>query len=460
MPNTAREMKDITGTAAPKVSVIIPLYNHEHYAREAVCSVLGQTFEDFELIIINDGSTDKSEEVVRGISDKRIKYLCQDNRGAANTINRGVQLARGGFVSILNSDDMYDTHRLEECVKILENDRSISAVFSYLEFIDGEGKFIKYLRGAEENWADHEPETSFKGEHNIVLDLLAGNFLTTTSNLFCRKDAFDTLGNFSNLRYAHDYDFFLRLCHQQKVHIIEKPLAKYRIHNLNTIKENESAVDFEVGLVLANFFLNYDVHRYFEGKNGLYESMMKFLSSINTYNADRMLVVLLLFGMKYPEIRKDILTLSLENHADAFKRVCIGQLKKINEGWSQWHETNDRLIAMEKELLEGWTQWRETNDRLIAMEKEFREGWTQWRETNERLVAKDKELPMGWEQWRETNERLVSANGQLVAVSGQLDAANQQIIEKGKYIQALLNSRSYRLGRLLTWPLRKLLGRN
>lgn len=454
------EMQNITATETPKVSVIIPLYNHEHYVREAVCSVLGQTFEDFELIIINDGSTDKSEEVLRGISDKRIKYLCQDNRGAANTINRGVQLARGGFISILNSDDMYDTRRLEECLRILEKDSSISAVFSHLEFIDAEGKFIKYLRGAEENWAGHEPETSFKGEHNIVLDLLAGNFLTTTSNLFCRKDVFDTLGYFTNLRYVHDYDFFLRLCHHQKVYIIDRPLVKYRVHSLNTVKENEASVSFEVGLVLANFFLNHDVRRYFEGEKGLYEAMMKFLSSINTYNTEGMLVVLLLFGMKYPEIRKDILTLSLENKADAFTRVCIGKIKKIYEGWSQWNETNDRLIAMEKELREGWTHWRETNERLVAMEKELQVGWTQWRETNERLVANDKELQMGWEQWRETNERLVAANGQLVAVSGQLDAANQQIIEKGKYIQALLNSRSYRLGRLLTRPLRKLLGRN
>ncbi len=384
------------------------------------------------------------------------------------------EIAKGEFISILNSDDVYDTRRLEECVKLLESDPSFSAVFSHLEFIDAEGKFIKYLRGAEENWADHEPDTSFKGEHNIVLDLLAGNFLTTTSNLFCRKDVFDTIGYFSNLRYAHDYEFFLRLCYYQKVHIIEKPLVKYRIHSLNTVKENESAVDFEVGLVLANFFLNYDVYRFFEGANGHYEIMMKFLSSINTYNADRMLVVLLLFGMKYPEIRNDLRTFSLENNAGPLKSVCIGQLQAINEGWAQWHKTNERLVDMGKQLEEGWTQWHKSNERLVAMEKQLQEGWTQWHKTNERLVAMEKQLQEGWTQWHKTNERLQETNERLVAkekellevhdkftfTKQQLADANGWIVEKDKYIQALLNSRSYRLGRLLTWPLRKMLGRS
>ncbi len=424
MPEIVRENKAATDASKPRVSVVIPLYNHERYIHETVQSVLRQSFEDFELIIINDGSTDRSEDVVKGITDKRIRYLSQENCGAPETINRGVRLAQGEFISILNSDDIYDAHRIEECVKILDNKPLLSAVFSHLEFIDGEGKFIQYLRGAEENWADHSPETSFKDEHNIVLDLLAGNFLTTTSNLFCRKDTFETVGYFSNLRYAHDYDFFLRLCHHQKVQIIETPLVKYRIHSLNTVKENESAVSFEVGLVLANFFLNYDVHRYFDRENGLYEVMMKFVGSINTYNADRMLVALLLFGMKYPEIRKDLLAFSAETHDNAFMRACIMQLRKFKEGWEQWHEVTERLIEKDKELQDAC--------------RHAHEGWEKWKETNDLLIEKNKEAHEGWEKWKETNGLLT---------------------EKTNELSALLNSRSYRLGRFLTWPIRRLMGR-
>ncbi len=91
MTNKTNDAKTGTSTAKPKVSVIIPLFNHENYIGETVHSVLGQTFEDFELIIINDGSTDRSEEVVRGISDQRIKHISQENRGAPETINRGIR---------------------------------------------------------------------------------------------------------------------------------------------------------------------------------------------------------------------------------------------------------------------------------------------------------------------------------------------------------------------------------
>src|SRR3972149_11032387 len=242
----------------PKISVIIPLYNHEKYIREAVYSVLEQSIQDFELIIINDGSRDKSEEVVKSIKDDRIKYFYQENQGAHNTINRGIQLAQGEYVSILNSDDVYYKNRFEEALKVLESDSSIRAVFSHMEFIDEKGDFIRFSRGAEDNWKDKNEGTSFKGKNDVVIDLLAGNFLMTTSNLFCRRRVFKDIGYFSNLRYAHDYDFFLRLCSRFKVHVIESPLLKYRKHSSNTIIENEAAVTFEIGLVFANFFLNYD----------------------------------------------------------------------------------------------------------------------------------------------------------------------------------------------------------
>ena len=102
----------------PKISVIIPLYNHEKYINEAVYSVLGQTFSDFELIIINDGSNDGSEEVVKKIKDKRIKYYYQENKGAHNTINRGIEIAKGEYIAILNSDDMYHKDVTDEMMSV------------------------------------------------------------------------------------------------------------------------------------------------------------------------------------------------------------------------------------------------------------------------------------------------------------------------------------------------------
>lgn len=106
-----------TLTERPLVSVIIPAYNHERFIAETVESVLGQTLSDFELIVVDDGSTDKTAEIVQSYNDERLNYFHQENQDAYNTINRGMSLAKGHFLSILNSDDVYSLDRLEKLVK-------------------------------------------------------------------------------------------------------------------------------------------------------------------------------------------------------------------------------------------------------------------------------------------------------------------------------------------------------
>ena len=100
-------------SSVPVVSVVIPAYNHENFIGPAIDSVLGQSFEDFELIVIDDGSTDNTGTIVQNYTDSRLTYFYQENQDAFNTINRGLSLARGRYVSILNSDDIYALDRLE-----------------------------------------------------------------------------------------------------------------------------------------------------------------------------------------------------------------------------------------------------------------------------------------------------------------------------------------------------------
>lgn len=428
-----------TSGKIPKVSVIVPVFNHERYVVPAVRSILDQSFGDFEVIAIDDGSQDRSGELIKAIDDARLTYMYHQNQGASRTLNRGIEMSRGEYVSILNSDDLYHSERLQACLDVLEGDHSIQAVFTYLDLVDEEGRLISATRGPEEYWKDLPPDISFSGEDNRVLDLLAGNFLLTTSNLFCRREVFETVGYFSHLRYAHDYDFFLRLCSRLKVHLIEKPLVNYRIHSLNTVKENEATVCFEVGLVIANFFLHTDLRTVLPHESAradmTHSLMVKLFNSVNTRHTERLVMTLLLWGINFPEQRDDLLASLAEDRGNPFRQLAVGHVEEqfeawrhAQEGWDRWDETNKKLISKEEELHQAWQTWDETQKRLINMEKLAQEGWSKLDEANKKLISREEDL-------RRTEEDLRRMEDTLRAVLGSI---------------------SFRLGRALTSPARRL----
>ena len=399
---------------SPKISVIIPLYNHEQYIREGILSVLDQTIQDFELIIINDGSTDGSEGVVKSIADPRIIYIFQENQGAPAALNRGIKLAKGEYISILNSDDVYHRERFQECLGILEADLNIPAVFSHVQMIDREGECLRIIRGAEEYcWGTHSPESSFKGDSGCLLDLLAGNYLLTTSNLFCKKDVFSNIGFFENLRFAHDYDFFLRLCSRYPISVIEKPLLSYRLHETNTIKEDEALVSFEVGLVFARFILNGGLACSLGNKPLNYDTMARLLNSFNTRMSDRLIMILVIFGMEMAELKKELFRDLADDKENIFRKTCIQSIKNSMEAWEKLHLA---LAGKDEELAE--------QGRYI---EEFRRD----------LAGKNEELA---EQGRYIEEFRRYLAGQKLHLE-----------EKEKLIQEILNSRSWRLTAPFRW---------
>ncbi|GBC60665.1 hypothetical protein DENIS_1622 [Desulfonema ishimotonii] len=457
---------------SPKISVIIPAYNHEQYIREAVYSVLGQSVTDFELIIVDDGSQDHTGEIIRAIEDPRIQYYHQENQGAHNTINRGIGLARGEYVSILNSDDAYDPRRFEIFLEALEQDDSLSAVFSRTECVDGEGGFLRYETGPE------NPD-----ENAILLSLLADNFLISTSNLFCRNDVFKIINGFSNLRYAHDYDFFLKLCYRFKVRIIDKSLFKYRIHSTNTIRENEAETDFEVGLILAVFFMNCDLRRLFPADD-MYRAMAAFLKTLDRRHTDRMILTLMFFGERFG-IRGDaFFEVLTEDRENPFRQGCVdffrtwlNMWQNAQEVWQKWEKTDKKLAEVSadakrwwQESRDAWQKWEKTDKKLAEASadakkwwQESQDAWQKWEKTNTRLIETDKKLAeasgdakkwwqesqSAWQKWEETNTRLIKTDEKLTE-------ANERFAEAEKQIEALMNSASFRIGNAVTWPARKI----
>jgi len=221
-----------------KVSVIIPAYNHERFIGAAIDSVLHQTYQDFELIVINDGSTDRTGEIIQSYRDGRIIYRYQENQDAYNTINRGLSMVSGDYVAILNSDDVYSPTRLERLVAE-QQATDAQCLFTDVVPISDEGEEFTDPAFGWNVW--HQKNRAFHREcGDLYVGFLKGNFMVTTSNLFLTASAAEKVGKFCSLRYLHDYDYIFRvmLAYPGKVrYLAEEKLLYYRIHSGNTLGE-------------------------------------------------------------------------------------------------------------------------------------------------------------------------------------------------------------------------------
>jgi len=241
----------------PKVSVVIPAYNHERYVGEAIQSVLDQTFEEFELIIINDGSTDHTEREIVTFKDDRIHYYSQENRGLSATLNRGIELAQGEYFNFLPSDDAFYPEKLEIQLKAFEGNPDLGVVFSYPQLVDGQGREIK--DDPEARW----PIVPYETKEEIFPALFERDFLSAPSALI-RMDCFRRVGLFdTSLKTAQDYDMWMRILKYYDLRLIKRPLLKYRWHGANLTYQATPATEQERAEVLLKAYKNLTIEDIF-----------------------------------------------------------------------------------------------------------------------------------------------------------------------------------------------------
>jgi len=228
------------------VSVLMPVYNAELYLREAIESVLNQTYTDFEFIIINDGSTDNSESIILSYSDNRIKYIKNEtNLKLIATLNKGIKLAQGDFLARMDADDICAIERLEKQVSFLKNNNDYVAVGSCYDKIDLLGDKIESVK------LPLVSEEVFYSLHffNPIChpSVLMRNSILKEYNL-----------NFDeNYIHAEDYEFWTRLIQYGKIRNLPDTLLKYRVHETqvsNVYNEEQFLIDKKVK---QNLFLKY-----------------------------------------------------------------------------------------------------------------------------------------------------------------------------------------------------------
>jgi len=205
----------------PKVSVIIPVYNQEKYIEECVESVLSQDYENLEVIVADDGSTDRTPEILKGFGQK-IHYIRQENRGAAVALNKGIQRARGSLAAWLSADDVYLPGKIRKQVKKLQDDPDLALVYTDWIMIDAEGHVLRSIR------------CPCPSPERFVREMLIGNFINGSSVLL-KKECFEKVGYFDEkLPASVDGDMWFRSLHRgYRFGHVPEPLLKYRWHSGN-----------------------------------------------------------------------------------------------------------------------------------------------------------------------------------------------------------------------------------
>lgn len=215
----------------PRVSVIIPTYQRAHLICESIDSVLAQTYQDLEIIVVDDESTDGTGEVVAKYGE-RVRYIYQENHGsssiqdtgsrAARTRNIGCQAARGELIAFLDSDDLWLPEKLTLQVPLFDQDSEVGLVYCDLSYFDADGSIDRPSR-----FNAHPPLSG-----NVLREMFVQGCPMHTSTVVIRSQCFDKVGLFDeDLSYYEDQDLWFRLAKMFKVDYVDAPLARWRIHD-------------------------------------------------------------------------------------------------------------------------------------------------------------------------------------------------------------------------------------
>jgi glycosyltransferase involved in cell wall biosynthesis len=208
----------------PKVSVVIPTHNYANFVSEAIESALGQTLRPHEVIVVNDGSTDETPQVLAEFSEP-VRAVHLQNRGVCAARNEGATLATGDLLAFLDADDIWLPTKLEKQAQRFLDDPEIGLVHCGVQHVNLAGHAVRTLLDGMEGW--------------VAIDLLLARrnvILGGGSGMMVSRAAFEVVGGFdTRLTHAEDWDLWYRLASRYKVGFVPEVLLHYRLHDRNTV---------------------------------------------------------------------------------------------------------------------------------------------------------------------------------------------------------------------------------
>lgn len=213
----------------PLVSVVVPTYNQAPYLEEAINSARNQTYPHVEIVIVNDGSTDNSAEILKDLAakDSRIRYFNQKNQGFAVATNKAIEESKGEYIVHLDSDDVYEPEKIQKQLEMLQKDSTIDLVYTAIQVIDSEGNPLMQMRGSE---MDHD---------TFFAQMLFRSIMPNPTTIMGKRVCFLNVPYREKYKRSVDYDRVLRLAEKYRFKYLDLPLTRWRRHERNLTNELE-----------------------------------------------------------------------------------------------------------------------------------------------------------------------------------------------------------------------------
>lgn len=256
----------------PKVSVVIPAYNAMGDLPETLESVLRQTFTDFEVLIINDGSSDNIVEWASGVKDPRVKLISQANQGVSVARNTGIAQAQGEYIAFLDADDLWEPTKLEKQVRRLDDNPAVGLVYTWTALIDSEGKLTGTV-------------FCYEAQGNVWETILVHDIVCNGSCAMVRRSCFETAGVFDpTLSSAADFDMWTRIAAHYPFAVVKELLVHYR-KAPNTMSKNRQKMIQDFRLTLEKRYQSVPLE-FLYLRNRAYGHMYRWQAWLSIYEGD------------------------------------------------------------------------------------------------------------------------------------------------------------------------------
>lgn len=227
-------------TLDPRVSVVIPAYNQGQFLADAISSALAQNYCHFEVIVVDDGSTDNTPDVIAGFGNSVIN-IREENKGLSAARNTGILAARGEFIGLLDADDRWTPDLLAKMLPVIESDKTVGAVYCGWRYVDERGQLLPRI-----NINTVRPDQA-------LAKMSFSNFLVP-SGVVIRRDCFDRLGLFdTGVGACEDWDMWLRILRQYRMVGVPRALVEYRVHGENMSSNLERMENARRAIIVKHF---------------------------------------------------------------------------------------------------------------------------------------------------------------------------------------------------------------